>query len=238
MINESSLLSSLGSLKRYSARDLADLAFLYLIALHILRNDFDSADWAENYARKSRSPDWASTASHNTDLYQFLHHLMGGRSVANLKDPTHSRILLDDITLSPIQVSLFLKNVQHQPYDSNLAARSLLKFEHDLRIQNSNYRSVRRIAADWLTLADTEAKSLAVTRLIQAIQHRAPSSDILSHLTKMAHQERLHLASVCDPETGKGCASSNSKPGLLAQLAATAGLTVGAYLLGKALFSK
>ena len=240
-VAESTLLQNLSSARNFNARDLADLAFFYMIGLHILRLDFDHADWAKHYAARSLSPNWHSSRSSATDLYQLLHLLLTANQAHwGLRDPAASSTLLGDLELYPRDFNLFLRNIQHQPYDEELSRRLLLKAEKTLRIQNSNYRSVRRIAGDWSSSGvDTEAKSLAVTRLLQALNHRAHRGEIVRPLEQMAAQQRLSLNAVCNPETGKGCTTTSEKtPSLLGQLARTAGLTVGAYLLGKALFSR
>jgi len=242
MIKESTLLQNLSSARNFNARDLADLAFLYMIGLHILRLDFEHAPWATHYAARSTSQDWQHARPSGTDLYQLLHLLLtANQDHWSLRDPAASSTLLGDLELNPLDFNLFLRNVQHKPYDEDLARRLLLRAEKTLRIQNSNYRSVRRIAGAWSSSeVDTEAKSLAVTRLLQALNHRAHRGEIVRPLEQMAREQRLSLSAVCNPETGKGCDTTTSEktPSLLGQLARTAGLTVGAYLLGKALFSR
>lgn len=235
---ESRLLQNLSNLHRFDARDIADLTFLYLIALHILRCDFDHADWAKQYAVRSLSTDWYLNRAGGTDLYQMLHVLFTHANASNFKNSTKSGTLLRDITLDRNHVTQFLRNITHHPYNNDQASRLLLRFEQSLRIQNSNYRSVRRIAADWdSAVVTTEAKSLAVTRLLQALQHRASRSDILLPVQQMAKTENLLLTAACNPETGFGCEPAKGSS-LLGTVAKAAGLTVGAYLLGKALFSK
>lgn len=242
MIKESTLLQNLSSARNFNARDLADLTFLYMIGLHILRLDFDHADWATHYASRSTSQDWQHSKPSSTDLYQLLHLLLtANQDHWTLRDPAASSTLLGDLELHPRDFSLFLRNISHKPYDEELARRLLLRAEKSLRIQNSNYRSVRRIAGDWSSSeVDTEAKSLAVTRLLQALNHRAHRGEIVRPLEQMAREQRLSLAAVCNPETGSGCEPQKETKGtsLLGQLARTAGLTVGAYLLGKAIFSR
>ena len=240
---ESNLLRSLSDVGKYNARDMADLAFLYLIALHILRVNFDSAPMAQKYAVQSQSTDWSFSKPSGTDLYQLLHILIEQNKswIGSLKNPAASQTLMGDLQLDPMDVKRFLNNVHQEPYNTDLARRLLLRFESQLRIQNSNYRSVRRIAADWLSdLVTTEAQSLALTRLIQAMNHKAIRGDLRHALEQMATQQKLLLTTACNPETGQNCAATTEprQGSLLGTLAKTAGLTVGAYLLGKALFSK
>lgn len=241
-IQESSLLYSLSAVNRYNARDIADLCFLYAICLHILRQEFEFAPWAHSYAQDTvKYGDWDQIRVHETDLYQFLNILdkQDVRWTHHLKDAKPSHLLMHEIHVGHMEWSKFLRNLAANKYDTDLAARLLMRLEQDLKISVSNYKSMRRIASDWdQDHVTTEAKSLVVTRMLQALRYKAVRGDILRPWEKMAKLRKLELTDVCDPETQKGCEPTPAKkPSLLKQLAVGAGLTVGAYLLGKALFS-
>lgn len=248
MIQESSLLRSLSAASRYSARDIADLLLLYGIALHILRCDFDSAPFARDYAKHTISfHDWNHVRLSSTDLYQLLNILMAQQAewTNRLRNHNASELLLQDIHVDPVDVRQFLQNIAKGGFDANFSGRMLLHFEQDLHVDVSNYRSMRRIAADWSkSHVTTEDKSLVVTRLLQAMRHKALQGDLLRPLEDLARRQQLELKDVCNPETGANCdtpstthAPTGAKPpSLLKQLAMGAGLGVGAYLLGKAIF--
>lgn len=242
MITEGSLLRGLSSMNRYSARDVADLCHLYLISLHILRSEFSSAPWAQDYARRTvRYQNWKTHRLHETDLYQLLHMLLNDHTVwhDHMKQKQASSLFLQDVHVREHQVKMFLNNLARPRFDAVLSGRLLMQLEKDLKIQVQNYRSMRRIASDWSQPhVDTEAKSLVITRMLQAMRHRAHQGDILPQLQKLAQDQKLEIDQACDPETGKNCevSPSESRPSLLKQVALGAGLGVGAYLLGKALF--
>lgn len=249
MIKESSLFSSFSSVNRFNARDIADLTFLYLITLHVLRAEWSSAPFAKHYASQTMAFGGFDDAHlSNTDLYQLLtitlHHSKNFTS--HLKNPQASETLIHDLMLDSHDVMRFLKNIAGSRYDDHLAAMLLLRFERELRIGVTNYKSVRRICSDWNSShIDDEAKSLAVTRLLQAMRNRALRGDLIQPLQRMAKEQKLEIAQACDPETGKNCSISNTSyagaqqqkqgMGLLKKLAVGAGLGVGAYYLGKAL---
>lgn len=241
-LQESSLLRGLSSVSRYSARDIADLCMLYLIGLHILRSEFSTAPFARDYARNTVSyNDWHVLRIHNTDLYQILNILMAKQRgwTDHLKNPHASDVFLQDVHVDPQIVKQLLHNMARPGFDPELGGRLLLLMERDLRIQVSNYRSMRRITSDWHHHhVTTEAKSLVMTRLLQAMRHKAFSGDLLPQLKKLAQEQKLEITQACDPETGKNCdiTTPTQKPSLIKQIAVGAGLGVGAYLLGKALF--
>lgn len=306
-LTEGSLLTSISLINRYSARDIADLTFLYMIALHILRVNWETIGFAKNYASKTMSynimettsptvyvkavpskknvfkihtiddpenelqghlkkgqeeeketlRDFEATAgihviymdieesfsSSSTDLSQLLTiTLQHSDDFIHLKNQEASKHLLHDLLLNSSDVKKFLRNVASSSYDDKLAARLLLHFERDLRVTVTNYKSVRRISSDWNTShIDDEAKSLSITRLLQAMKHRAIRGDLLQPLQNLAKQQKLELTHACNPETGENCNIDISpdkysqKLSMLKQLTVAAGFGVGAYYLGKAL---
>jgi len=248
-LQESSLLHSLSSLKRYNAKDIADLCFLYMVALHILRSEFEFAPQARSYASKTLgSGDFQHIRLNKTDLYQLLNILLAQDILwtDKLQNPSASHTFLTDIYLNHDDVVLFLRNIQQGGFNPTQSARLLLKMENQLKISVTNYKSVRRIASDWNKAhVDKHAKSLVVTRLLQALRHKALQGDMRVPLEQLADSQDLEYKDACNQETGANCGISahvpptkkQKKPSLLKQLAVGAGLGVGAYLLGKALFA-
>lgn len=245
-LHESSLLHSISSARRYNALDIADLCFLYMITLHILRCEFEFAPMARAYAHKTLgSGDFSHVHIHNTDLYQLLNILLAQNVLwtQELKNAEASSTFLSDIYLNQSDVIKFLRNIQQGGFNPDMSSRLLLKMENQLRISVTNYKSVRRIASDWTEAhVDKHAKALVVTRLLQALRHKAFSGDLRIQLEKLAHKQDLEYKDACDQETGKNCTITptpvvkQKSSSLLKQLAVGAGLGVGAYLLGKAMF--
>jgi hypothetical protein len=244
-LDESKLLPTLRNINRYSARDVADLAFCYMLALHMCRQEFETAPWVRLYATTSLSVNgWHTTNLNRTDLYQFLTVLISQTPTwtHNLRNPDASDLLLKQIRVNPHSVERFLHNLQQVSFDPELSGRLLLQMERDLKITTSNYKSMRRILTDWhMDHVDTEAQCLVMTRLLQALRAKALRGDVIARLQSLARDRDWEIHHACDPETGKNCGitantTTPKKPSLLKQLAVGAGLGVGAYLLGKALF--
>ncbi len=237
-LSESKLLPSLSAIGRYSGKDLAELCFLYLIALHVLRCNRGHVDFAKNYALHTYNPPYVWSKGTSTDLHQFVSilvdHTHSLQSRAKLKKS--SQQIFDSLHLSETDIKKFLSNVKSSYYDENMAGQLLLKFEQQLNISVSNYRSVRRISSDWnKSHVDDEARSLAITRLLQALSNKAPNGDMVQALKRLAEEQNLLLQNVCDPETGKNCESPKQKMGLLKQLAVLTGIGITGFLVGKAL---
>ena len=247
MIAESRLLPDLSRMSKYSARDVADLAFCYMLALHMCRQEFETAPWVRMYATTSLSVnDWHMTNLNRTDLYQFLTLLISQTLTwtHNLRNPDASDLLLQQIRVDPHTVERFLHNLQQVSFDPELSGRLLLQMERDLKVTTSNYKSMRRILADWhLEHVDTEAKRLVITRLLQVLRAKAVQGDVVQKVSALSKERKWEITHACDPETGINCdqsvpVTSHKSTSLLKQLALGAGLSVGAYLLGKALFKE
>lgn len=226
----------------FTARDVADLAFLYMIGLHIMRCEYETAPIAMRYARQTAShSNFKSLDRNNTDLYQFLNILSDphGAVADQLAHRDANEVLWHDMHFNPNQVRQFLTNVAANKYDHQAQKRLLFNLESQLHITVSNYRSMRRIAVEWTTNEiDTEAQRLTITRLLQAMRAKARRGDLLPWLEKLSTHRRYELFGVCDPETGKGCDEpTTEKPasagmGFLKALAlgALAGGAIGHYV--------
>lgn len=246
MISERHLLPNLSRLSKYTARDVADLAFCYMLALHMCRQEFETAPWVRSYAQTTHDAQaYTHTNLNKTDLHQFLNVLIAQPHnwLSYMKDSDASQLLLHEIHVSTDVVNRFLRNIQQVNFDPELSGRLLMQLERGLKIQTSNYKSMRRILSDWhLDHVDTEAKRLVMTRLLQALRAKAVSGDVISKVESLSKSRKWEITHACDPETGRNCdvitaSVPAKKPSLIKQLAIGAGLGVGAFLLGKALFS-
>lgn len=230
-LNENWLFRST-NINRYTARDIADLAFLYLVTLHILRSEFATAPYAIKYAKQtSNHMHFKATDKSNTDLYQFLNILTNanGAEANKLSNPLASNTFLNGLKLNSYAVRRFLMNIAKPRYDIESQKQILFQLETQLNITVSNYRSLRRLAVEWNTREiDTEAQKLTITRLLQALRTKASRGDVLPWLEKVSKRNRYELINVCNPETGKNCdtqqTSQSSSPNweLLKTLAAGA----------------
>jgi hypothetical protein len=228
----------------YNAKEMADLAFLYLLAMHIMRCEFDTAPFAQAYARRTMSHNgFDRDDRQNTDLYQFLRVLRDHDSgmALDLKNPKANDLFWHEVHFNANTVKQLLNQMTRSSYDGAAAKRLLLNLEQQLHVTTSNYRSVRRLASEWDTgHLDTEQKKLTVTRLLQALRAKARRGDIIQQFQKLAHENHYELSDVCDPESGKGCLTTpqiaQKKPEMtfIKGLAIAAGLAAADHLLKRA----
>lgn len=228
----------------FSARDIADLAFLYMVSLHILRCEFETAPFAVKYARQTNShSNFKAADRNNTDLYQFLNILSDptGHASQELGQEEANEIFWHSLRFNPNLVRQFLSNIVAGDYNEARQKSLLFNLETQLHITTSNYKSMRRIAVDWNSHeVMTEAQKLVVTRMLQALRAKARRGDLLPALERLAERRNYELLRVCDPETGKGCGNEPTEApksptmGFLKSLAlsALAGGVLG-HVIGK-----
>ena len=190
----------------FTAKDMAELAFLYLVALHIMRSEYETAPFARTYAKRTANHgNFDHADAQNTDLYQFLNVLRDhqGATGSHLSHPEANELFWNEVHFNGSTAKQLLNQMAQSHYDGRAAKRLLMQLEQQLHITNSNYRSVRRLAGEWdLGTLDTEQKKLAVTRLLQALRAKARREDVLSQLQHLADRNFYELTHVHDPETG------------------------------------
>ena len=105
---ESRLIRTKSLLKKFTARDIADLAFLYTCALVVMKNDFTFAPVASEYATKTlrAGATFPQFRVNGTDLYIMLQTLVG-------KDDSAELLLNPDASIR--LVNKIRKNIQKNP---------------------------------------------------------------------------------------------------------------------------
>ena len=192
-------------LSRYNAKEIADLLFLHLIALQILKNDFYGLPKAQDYVRNSGNlVTWDDWSSARNEIYVMLHVLFGKRAEKarlTLKDQEESQEFLKHININWPYLRKFLRLVLSGQSDEAFERRFLLDLEHDLKINNSYYRSLRRLASTWNQQSESN-KRLVMTRLLQILRTKARRSELLPVLEWVSRQEKLEDKTL-DPLTGE-----------------------------------
>lgn len=226
----------------YTAKDMSDLAFLYMLALHVMRSEYGSAPFAQGYGqRTNRNSGFRSDDIGNTDLYQFLNVLTDhdGDLAKRLSNPKANDLFYHALHFTPSTARNLLSAMARSTYNATTARRLLLQLEQQLNITDSNYKSIRRIVGDWSDgNLSTHQKKLAVTRLLQALRARARGGDVLQRFEKFAKELDLEYHGVANPETGQAATAATAPStgfGWLKTLATVAGVAAADRLLRKGL---
>jgi hypothetical protein len=201
-LNESTQYRTRQAFKKSSAREIADHAFMDTLALWILYNEYNYAPVARRYASRTSALGGFNRYSQlGTDLYQTYSILqrqdkdiLGGR-------PADST-LLNRIKFPDTQARKFLKGIAGNRANENEVRQFLQLLERRLMIDNSNYKSVRRLVQQWPNLNDSQ-RSLVVTRMLQFYRAHANRSELYSILGQLAKNKSYKIDDAENAEAPK-----------------------------------
>lgn len=224
--NESTQYRSKSAIKKTNAREVCDFAFMDLLALWILYNEFEYAPDAIRYAERTAAFNrFDNYRQMGTDLYLNLHIIAQKRT--DLLGTDADATLLDRIQLDVPMTVRYLRNISRNSLSQSMARMSLQRLENSLMITNSNYRSVRRLVQNWPNL-QTAQKRTALTRMIFFYRTNARRSEMYGLINALAKSQGLEDRSAENPEMSwKAKAAAGGA-------AAAAGFA-GGYHLGKSL---
>ncbi len=196
-LNESSQYRTRFSLSNVTPRIIADHAFIDMIVLWILYNEYDYAPTAIEYARKTTLfGNFDCYRQSATDLYMTLHILIS-KNMSLVKQDNSAKVFLDRLHLNNNQIMVYFKRIINNELTSLYARQFLQKIERDFKIEDSNYRSVRRLAQNW-GLLTTYQKSLVSTKILQFYSSHANRSELYHLMNEMAQNKGFILENVED----------------------------------------
>ena len=218
-LNESTQYRTRSAFRGVSARQVADHAFMDMIGIWILFNEFEYAPQAIEYAsRTGQMYGFRRYMQSGTDLYLNLHVISEKRT--DLLDTEADQVALDRININDRQIVRYLHQVANNSISQGQVRMTLQRLEQSLRIEESNYRSVRRLAQTWPTL-DTGRKRAVLTRMLLFYRTHARRSEMFRMLSSLAQAKNLVDRNANNPEMSTA-----------AKAAAVAAAGVGGAALG------
>lgn len=224
-------------LRRFSAKDIADLLFLHLCALQILKHEFLGLPEAQKYI-KNAGPltNFDQFVSSRNELYLLVHVLVGRNAKVQqllLADQEASQVFLERIKLNLPMLRRYLKMILAGKIDEGYERRFFLMMEKDLKITDNYYRAIRRLVSSW-SRQSRSTRKVTMTRLLQVMRSKGRKSEMMGIIEWMSKKENLEDKSL-DPLEGEGLGQKIEAPakkstGFLKKLAigAAAG-GLGAY---------
>lgn len=226
------------NLSSMTLRDSVDNAFLSLLLLYIFNREFETAPFAQEYARRTmqfngfREPRVAGT-----DLYQSLHILSnpGSRTSRQLRGAEQNDALRQRLFVKEKLIKDYLRNMARGTLDNGTARRLMYSLESQMNIDISNYKSLRRLITDWENLT-TFQKKVSVTRLLQYFRTRARRSDLYPMLEEMSKKKDWELdvdnnAEIAAIGAAGALAGSRAPKSTLGSVAKIAGHAAAGYAL-------
>lgn len=236
--NESKMFRN-ANLSGLTLRDTVDSVFLNMLTLYMLSKEFETRPFAQNYAAKTMTfGNFGISRVGGTDLYQGLHIVLNpnSKTAQALKAPELNTALATQLRTNGKLVKDFLRGIANGTLDRTTAIRILYRLEGQMDIDVSNYKSLRRLIADWENLS-THQRQMCVTRLLQYYRLRGRRSEFLPVLETLAKNKGLELTNVGNAEiaaVGAGAVvGSRTGDGFLTSLAKIGAAGAAGYALGR-----
>ena len=221
-LNESAQYRSKSAFSQSTARSVCDHAFMDMIAIWILFNESEFAPTASAYAGRTVTFNrFNQYRQMGTDLYLNLHVITEKRT--DLVGSDADAQLLDRVQLDVNSIVRYLRGAANNSMNPSLVRQTLQRMEHALHIDNSNYRSVRRLAQSWPTLS-TNQKRTVLTRMLFFYQINARRSEMFGIIKTLIKSHNLGASSATNPEI------STAVKVAAGVAAATAGFAIGRRL--------
>lgn len=184
-------------------RNVADFAFLDLLSLFILHNEYETAPIASKYADSTMSyRNFAKARLSGTDLYVSMNILSDPTSVFSRRIAQNAdadAILRSKLKLNLPTVKRYLDLLADGTITKDDTATLLLRIEKQLNITDSKLRSIRRLVQDWPGL-NTMQRELATTKMLQYYKKFAKRSEIAVFLGDMAKGKGYEMRGGIDAE--------------------------------------
>jgi hypothetical protein len=193
----------MSDVKKLNLRHVADFAFLDLLNLFILQNEYETAPVAARYADKTMGfRNFAKARLSGTDLYTSLNILSDPTSVFSSKiaqNPEADAILRSKLKVHLPTVKRYLDLLADAKMTSQDAAVLLLRIEKQFNITDSKLKSIRRLVQDWPAL-DKMQRSLVVERMMQYYRKFAKRSELAVFLDDMGKSKGYEIRGPIDAE--------------------------------------
>lgn len=181
---------------KMDARQIANLLYLYTLAVYMLSRDEDYGQVGIDYAKlTAQYGPYALFRTHATDLYMLAYQ------VAH-PDNRHT-----DVAGKELFNKLMFNNRLHWRFMSDIANGTVLepslyfyRLETQLKITDSRYKEWRRLLSDWDNLKYAQ-RQLIVAKILQELRHSGRGSELMVPLTNLVRDRDLKTATVSYPDS-------------------------------------
>lgn len=226
------------AVSKINLRTVSDFAFLDLIALYILYNEYEFAAVSARYADKTIGfRGFNKSRLNGTDLYVSMNILTDPTSVFSGKiaqNPEIDSILRAKLKINLPTVKRYLDLIADNKITSLDAAQLLLRIEKQFNITDPQLKAIRRLAQEWTSLTQMQ-RSLVVSRMLQFYHKNAKRSELMVFLEDLGKTKGYEIRGPIDAELAN-LGLGGQVLSALSPLAGVAAGTMGAYKLGKKAF--
>ena len=153
-LGEARMYKSKAQISREGARSITDHAFVSMLSLYAMSQDYDSAPMAANYAKATISRgSFSAPSPGGTDLYQTLFTLNKPEGLVN---SANDKMLMSKVQLDNNKIKGFLRKIQNGNLSHGEAQSFFYRLESQLAIQDPKLRAARRLTQNWSKLTTTQ----------------------------------------------------------------------------------
>ncbi len=181
---------------KMDARQVANLLYLYTLAVYMMSRDEDYGQVGIDYAKlTSQYGPYALFRTHATDLYMLAYQ------VAH-PDNRHT-----DVAGKELFDKLMFNNRLHWRFIADIANGTVVepslyffRLETQLKINDSRYKEWRRLLSDWGNLKYPQ-RQLVVAKVLQELRRTGRGSELMVPLTNLVRDRDLKTATVTYPDS-------------------------------------
>lgn len=181
--------------------DCRERAYLMLLMLQVMRYYNSYRPRAAKYAYKTvMYRNYNIFRVDGSDLYNLFYFITGNESaLSKLKNPGAAKQERATISLSIPTLNDYLRSLASNDKASNKDILLLGKIEKELKINNKDYKEIRRRLGVYTS--DSQAdREITVTRLLFAARAKLSDSDFLADFTRLTLDKNLENFSATNPE--------------------------------------
>lgn len=203
LLIESRQYRNIAAVKNLNLKTITDFAFLDLVGLFILNNEYETAPVAARYADKTMSfRNFAKARLSGTDLYVSLNILsdpVGAFTKRIAQNPEADAILRSKQKIHLPTVKRYLDLIADAKITPADASVLLLRLEKQLNITDPKLKAIRRLAQDWPALNQMQ-RSLVVERMLQFYRRNVKRSELAVFLDDLGKSKGYEIKGPIDAE--------------------------------------
>lgn len=189
--------------------DAKEKMYLLLLILEAMRNFKNFKSSAAAYARKTiRYDNYKNFRPETTDLHNLIYFVVGDDAALDkLKNPGQAKKQRKVTSVPQLALTRYIRTISNLSEPNKGDIGLINKLESTLKIQNSDYKMLRRNIMNLSRLDKSDVKK-TITRLTFAARAKLADSDIMADFSKMVafnnlEDTRFQSPEVMPPATGE-----------------------------------
>lgn len=238
-LNESRLFRTKTAFQNYNLEQISEMLYLNLLALVLLKNDFDYAGFVSKYAMMcNKFYPWKRYTMVYNDMSMMLWMIFGEKQGGNKPTDYIEQNANDDIYLQRLRTMdtkrfrqwlILLKDGKSTEMHDR---KYLMWVERQLNIRREDYKLIRYNIGHW-SLTTHDSRKTTMTRLLMAFRTRMRMSEVLPLLEQKAKTDKLEKKNVKNLEAEEEAKTDTDQNKLLDYAKYLAAFAGGAYLGSK-----